>query len=366
MTLEGKMRELRATYDVHRVYHAGLPNFPRNFTRDGIVSGLIMDDAEMLREQLLFSASLQGTKADPHTGEEPGKIFHEYPGFEMNGRSTLYNACDTTALFLIGHERYEALTGDRSLREEHREHIARAVSYIESHLIGDIFYEDPRQAGADGFALKVTYWKDSELARRENGVPLYPVTYFLAHAINIAGMRSAARMAASERLRLTAERMSARLDQFYNLQDKTFSIAIDGYGPIEGTSSDILHALYYLEPDDLSGEQLAAVQAKAAELETSIGYLTLAPRMQDTVEDQYHASTVWPFEQALINIGARRFGMDRIAEVSGRVAQHLDTAPELFIKRDDGDFTKGGCDPQLWTIAAKKHFGVLSTPMIAR
>jgi hypothetical protein len=34
----------------------------------------------MLRDQLEFSALLQGTTLDPQTGEEPGKIPNEHPG----------------------------------------------------------------------------------------------------------------------------------------------------------------------------------------------------------------------------------------------------------------------------------------------
>ena len=35
------------------------------------------------------------------TGEEPGKIHHELPGVKQDGLWTTYDACDTTALFLL-------------------------------------------------------------------------------------------------------------------------------------------------------------------------------------------------------------------------------------------------------------------------
>ena len=43
----------------------------------------------------------EGTKVDANTGEEPGKIHHELPGVRLRNMITTYNACDTTALFLI-------------------------------------------------------------------------------------------------------------------------------------------------------------------------------------------------------------------------------------------------------------------------
>lgn len=104
-------------------------------------------------------------------------------------------------------------------------------------------------SGAKEFALKVTYWKDSELAARTvlgapNGVhfsaysifcslvhlhhpavitacpslsetpyhaasggPLYPVVYFLTHAMAIAAVRSAAVLLGEEDLLKVADRM---------------------------------------------------------------------------------------------------------------------------------------------------------------
>ena len=49
----------------------------------------------------MFSARHQGDHADAVTGEEPGKIHHELPGVKQDDRLTTYDACDTTALFLL-------------------------------------------------------------------------------------------------------------------------------------------------------------------------------------------------------------------------------------------------------------------------
>ncbi len=272
----------------------------------------------------------------------------------MNGRSTLYNACDTTALFIIGHEHYARLSGSKLARDQ-RPHIEAAVGYISTHLFDDIFVEDPRLSGADHFALKVTYWKDSEIAQREGGVPEYPVAYFLSHVMNMAALRSASILLDDNSLEGIAERMAGQLHRFYNPLHRKYNIAIDARGTIEGTSSDPLHALFYLRQDDLSPEELAAIVSTAPELETPVGYLTLSQRMRRQVRDQYHASTVWPFEQAIINIGARKFGLPTIEEVSRRVTEHLSMDPEIFIVDEKG-IRPSGCDPQLWTIAAKKYF----------
>ncbi|KJE90062.1 hypothetical protein CAOG_01437 [Capsaspora owczarzaki ATCC 30864] len=93
-----------------RLFVAGLPTFPRVFARDGLMSAFLLDDAELLRDMLLFAAMHQGQQANSVTGEEPGKIFHELPGVSINSHHTDFAACDTTPLFLIAVARFAHLT----------------------------------------------------------------------------------------------------------------------------------------------------------------------------------------------------------------------------------------------------------------
>jgi hypothetical protein len=115
----------------------------------------------------------------------------------MRGLWTTYDACVTTALFLIGLD-HLAQHGDHAIARRYRRQIDLALGYLHAHLYADVFHEDPTQCGADRFALKVTYWKDSELNvagdRRE---PRYPVAYALAHFQCTAAMRAAARLTRS-------------------------------------------------------------------------------------------------------------------------------------------------------------------------
>jgi glycogen debranching enzyme len=351
-------QKLKAMEQDIELYYAGLPGFPRNFTRDSIISAMLMRDKEILRNQLTFSALKQGTKQDAYNGEEPGKIFHEYPGVHMNDHSTEYAACDTTALFIIGHHAYLGMTQDTSFKEAHKPNLVRAVEYIRNHLKDNLFVEDPSFSGAEKFALKVTYWKDSEIANRKNGEPTYPVSYFLNQAINIAAIRSASCLLDSKELSDLANDMSSKLRLFFNVKERQCYIAIDADGPIEGVSSDLGHALYYLEPGDLQEDEIVLIKDSMAELETPIGYLTLSPKIKDAVADSYHATTVWPFEQAIIHIGARKFGIESFCNVSEKVVSRLDTDPEIF-KVNGDSIVKGGCDPQLWTIAAKRYFSTV-------
>ena len=350
------MRRLKIQESGYTVYQAGLPGFPRNFTRDGIISAILAGNAEMLEGQIAFSSIHQGIKKDSITGEEPGKIFHEYPGVTIRELSTEYNACDTTALYLIGHRVYQKLTGDDTLLNRYRNNIARAVNYIIKHLDNrDLFIEDPLFCNADKFSLKVTYWKDSSIIGRSEGEPCYPVVYPLAHIQNMNALKSAAGMLELGKLAAIADRMRGALDYLYDESSGTFYLALDKEGPICGISSDALHALFYLETDDLPANKIKEIVESSKILETPIGYRTLSPESAGELKSSYHTRTVWPFEQAIIHAGAKKFALKHVMEVSSRIMPVLDTDPEIFVL-EGGQYKKGGCDPQLWTIAAKEYF----------
>ncbi len=133
-----------------------------------------------------------------------------------------------------------------------------------------------------------------------------------------------------------------------------FIVGFDATGDILGASSDVLHALYFLNNGtafrvaicpakmnfllrpcstmsnttncllcsvhfigDVSDVHLVEEQQAAAVLETRLGYLTSLPSVGAATDavDPYHVNTVWPFEQALINIAAHRHDMSRALEV---------------------------------------------------
>ncbi len=342
------------------LYSAGLPNFPSNFTRDSILSAILLQDPTMLHDQLVFCAATQGREKNRYSGEEPGKIFHEMPPAKVRGLSTEFNACDTTALFIIGHEKYLRMTEDVAFITRQRKYLEKAVTYILSHLVNNLFIEDPKLSGADHFALRVTYWKDSLIHSRESGVPAYPAVFTLAHVQNMCALRSAAFLLDAPDLAERAALMLKYMWILYNDSLHTFHIGLDQRGFFTGTSSDALHLLYYLEPDDIPLQKVEALVSSMSVLETTHGYRTMdeAEKYIDSLEvqeEEYNARTVWPFEQAFIHMAAKKFGLFHVMEVSERIATYLDTFTELFVI-DESGFRKDGSKNQLWTIAAKAYF----------
>ncbi len=147
----------------------------------------------LLRSALLLGAATQGrsTALNKITGEESGKIIHQIPYTVINERHTSYSACDTTALWLIALTRYWLITHDTPFVLQLEQNVQRALSYIANHVSPTdryLFMEKDR------FALKVTYWKDSILADRMKsnaGAPDLPVSYTVVHAAYIKAIRSA-------------------------------------------------------------------------------------------------------------------------------------------------------------------------------
>ncbi len=338
------------------LYVAGLPNFPRNFSRDSIISSILMQDSNSLKNQLIFCAKTQGEEKNPHTAEEKGKIIHEFPGAELRNLSTKYNASDTTALFLIGHEIYQKLTGDSNLKSSQKRNIVEAVHYIERHLDKrGAFIEDPKYCGAKKFALKVTYWKDSELVNREKGEPRYPLTINLLHLQNMRAMKSASFLLKDKKYLNHYNKM---LDFFnknlYDDKKNLFYLGMDKSGKIENNSTDMLHSLFYLDKKDLSKKQLDAILKNSLELETKKGYRAMVPN--EKINDKYHVETVWPFEQAIIHAGTKKFELERPQKITRRVLKYINKSPFEILLLNKKRYAFGGCKTQLWTIAAKEYF----------
>ncbi len=358
-----------------RLYHAGLPWFPRLFPRDLFFSAFLFNDKDFLKDVISFAASQQGAKTDPLSGEEPGKVIHEMPGFikRIGDReySTAFNASDTTPVLLIGLRRYHCLTGDRAFVAEHKQAARNALDYLFRHLDEKgIFWDDPAKAGAGRYAQCGTYWKDSKTPARENSIPAYPVAYSLVQAMVIAALRSAGELAEllevdGKELERSAEKTRASLwNLFWDEHIGSLAIGIDREGFIPGLSSDCLHALYYLRPEDVPAGKLEQMVESSKRLETPYGYRTLEEGAVDFSEDSYHLGSIWPFEQAFIAEAGRLHSRPELSRAAEGVMRALAGGkpggyPET-LRWEEGmaqpEITGKSCHTQLWTIAAHHYF----------
>lgn len=337
-------------------YFAGLPGYPRNFSRDTIIAGIIAADHHMLDNQLAMSYSHQGKAVDPLTGEEPGKIHHEFPGVVVHEpHVSTYNACDTTALYLTGLEFLKHLNKRESLDflNTHQESIESALQYMLSHIRDDIFWEYPPET-ARHYSLQITYWKDSILPDI-NGMeePAYPVSYALAQFQVARGMLAAANLLHRDDLRQLADAMFTKGIATF-IRPEAFCIEQDDQGKLEQSSSDELHALAYIPTDYADMLPIAAIRERAQPLITKAGIACTPEHISRELTDTYHGYVVWVFEQALIHYGASKFGMIDIANVASRCVDYIDTGHELLTI--EPAIAPRGNSHQLWSVAAKEYF----------
>lgn len=359
------------------LYSAG-SDFPGNFPRDSFISGDLVEDPVILRDELEFAGLRQGRKINPVTGERPGIIFHEYVfdldgGIELRpGITTEFDDCDNPALFIHEHKVYERLRyrDQRRLLDTYRTNIAVAADFIRGQIDNGLFQDDPRFAWAPEFALPVTYLKDSEIPGRVGGIPAYPVSYLLVQAMDIRGLRDGADILGSSILRSDVKSLVEGLQRFYIRRRKVFSMAVDKEGFIPGVSSDMLTMLHYLDPEDIDPDQIEDIAEEAVVLETPAGYRMLDPQTAQTINDPNHSRTVWPVEQALIHRGARRHrdwalrvGSRHLAEtlnhvigVSLRILPFIKGIYPEKLRIEGLEIRPDGSKIQLWTWAAKEYF----------
>ncbi|HUC20994.1 MAG TPA: hypothetical protein VMR98_05910 [Candidatus Polarisedimenticolaceae bacterium] len=321
------------------------------------MAGILSMDADQLKTQIALAEKFQGTRNDPMTGEEPGKIHHEYPGVGLKGRGkylTTYNACDTTALYLVAIEAlgnvdpraYAAITSMQ------RPTIVLAVSYILQHVTDTIFYEYPPE-GADRFAVKVTYWKDSIASDPAVSELRYPVAYALAHFQAARGLLSAARILQDQDLLQAADAMfKAGIHTF--MRSEQFVVAIGDHFKMAHSSSDELHALAYIPRSYYPLLPLGAIQRRSKALVSSAGFACMPRSIAAHLTNTYHGYVVWPFEQAFIHYGSIKFNLHACAGVAERVAPFIAQGNELIVL--EPELEPSGNNRQLWSVAAGSYF----------
>lgn len=346
----------KANFEGIAGYSAGLPGYKENFTRDSLLAGIIATDRELIESQLHLSTLHQGKQNDPVTGEEPGKIHHQYPGVPWREPLlTTYNACDTSGLYVLGFEILKKISPRASADFIHDRlpNIRKATDYVISHTKDNIFWEYPPD-GADRFCLRHTYWKDSippYASGKEE--PVYPVAFALAQFQNARGILAAGRLLNDkDLLQLAHDMFVAGIAHF--MTEKAFCVEEDAEGRLELPSSDELHSLAYIPEKYWAYLPAAQIEARALHLITPVGIACTPREIHERLSDQYHGYVVWIFEQALIHYGVRKFGMRDLAQLTKECAVHIDTGHELLSVMPE--IRPMGNTHQLWSVAAGIYF----------
>ena len=351
------LRFMPLTAGGHALPAAGLPWFMAIFGRDSILTSLqtLPFTPDLAATTLRLLALTQGNVLDDFREEEPGKILHELrygetTGFEEQPHSPYYGSADSTPLYVILLDEYERWTGDAATVRLFETVRGAALHWIDEYgdLMGDGYVWYQRRNEATG--LENQCWKDSwdSISFRDGRLPGLPrATCELqgyAYDAKIRGARLARQFWNDPDYADRLEREAAELKQRFNrdfwvTDGEYYALALDGDGgQVDALSSNIGHLLW-------SGIVEESRAAKIAEhllgprLFSGWGVRTLAEGQGRYNPIGYHVGTVWPFDNAFIAWGLRRYGFTRRPAASPRASSTPPSSSRAGCRRPSADTT---------------------------
>ena len=339
------------------------------FGRDSLIAALqvLPVRPDVAEATLRTLAALQGSRDDPETDEEPGKILHEHwrraprrlveAGWPVrDGRLRYYGSADATSWFLV---LLDAL-GDDRLAAELEPSWRAAGRWLERALArgGGLVRHGPRRAPG---GLAQQGWRDTTdpldpatggggIVREDGTAPTPPLADADSQAVAVAGASALARLSREQRHRELARSLRARVAEAFATD--TLAIESDGRS-VRGAGSQLGWLLWAGAASGGAAERLAE-----PDLLTPWGLRTLSARHAQFDAHAYHRGAVWPFDSWLGWGGLRAAGRVEDAErVRVGVLDALDRlggAPELYAVSPEGPEPIAIANPvQAWTVGAR-------------
>ena len=326
---------------------AGAPWFYTMFGRDSLIAAhmLLPVDDTLARGALRALAARQGTKTDPDTAEQPGKILHEVRRTDMHvtaGESlhlppVYYGTIDATPLWInLLHDAWR----DGMPEEE----VTALLDNLEAalHWLGE--YGDSDGDGfleyldTSGHGLTNQGWKDSGDSIRwhdgsiaEGPIALCEVqAYAYEAALNAAELLDAFGRNGAAQWRAWAADLRTRFREAFWCEDQDGrypALALDAKKrPVDGVSSNIGHLLGtgILDPEE---QRLVVDRLLDPTMFSGYGVRTLSTTNGAYWPLRYHAGSVWSHDTAMAIHGMLR---DGFTDEAARVAAGLLTAAEGF------------------------------------
>ncbi|MCL6538642.1 MAG: amylo-alpha-1,6-glucosidase [Acidothermus sp.] len=374
----GVLRIFDPDHPQRAIVAAGAPWFMAIFGRDSLITSwmVLPLDPSLALGTLQTLAELQGTKVDPLSEEQPGRILHEARSvmdveLALGGSNIYYGSVDATPLFvmLLGELRRWGLAGPEV--EALLPHADRALEWITKYgdRDGDGFVEYQRLTDR---GLVNQGWKDSaDSVTFATGTPARPPIalaevqgyVYAAYLARAHFARELGDHDVAEHWSAKAVELKRRFNEEFWLPDRGyFALALDAdKKPVDSLASNMGHCLWTGIVDEDKAPSVAA-HLLGPQMFTGFGVRTLASSMEAYNPMSYHNGSVWPHDNAIIAAGLMRYGFvaeaQRIAlgliDASGAFGGRL---PELFCGFDRSEFAipvpyPASCSPQAWAAAA--------------
>ncbi|MBX6355206.1 MAG: amylo-alpha-1,6-glucosidase [Micromonosporaceae bacterium] len=305
---------------------AGLPWYMALFGRDSLITcyQALPFVPELARSTLRALAAWQADRMDDFRDAEPGKILHELREGELAyfrewPQSPYYGSADSTPLFLILLDEYEAWTGDTGLVHELEGAARAALSWLEQYgdLDGDGYVEYRTRTWSHG--LQNQCWKDSPNSVVYPDGRLAPLPRATCELQGYAydARRRTARLAReiwrddalADRLDRAAAELKDRFNRDFWLADRGhYAFALDGEKhPVPTLTSNIGHLLWSGIVADERVEPVVAHLLGEA-LFSGWGVRTMSSAEPAYNPLAYHRGTVWAHDNSLIAMGLAGYG----------------------------------------------------------
>ncbi len=358
---------------------------------------------EICRKSLLTLARLQGKKTNTESGEEPGKIIHEFrpnnydrlikrkkPWYVYpDGILRNYDSIDSTPLTLIAWYRYFEITRDYKFVKTISKNIDAALKWLTDYGDKDmdyfLEYELPGNRTHGG--LQVQSWTDSadSIAKKNGQLPHYPIAPIEVQAYAWLAFRLWAHHFKKThplkaiRLLLYAKELKKQFNQKFiiKINDQIYGAqALDGLKrPIATPTANPLLCLWatYTNPKKGTLESIIDNQyidkfvrrAFADDLfDRQAGIRTMSSLSATYNPDptSYHNGSFWPVLNGMIHEGLVKWKFNKEAQLlkyaTLKPILHFNTPIELYVSGKHGyqEFVsktgKKGCRYQAWSSAA--------------
>jgi len=322
---------------------AGVPWFLTLFGRDSEIVSLqtLMHYPGFARATLEVLARRQGRTLDEWRLEEPGKIAHEerfgqFAVLRKIPHTPYFGTIDATPLFIVLLSEAWRWSADRGLLDRYLDNARRACEWIDRYgdHDGDGFMDYWRQVA---YGLKNQGWKDAHnalvypdgsqvpnpIAMVEFQGYVYDAKLRLAELEEVVGDGERA-----EQLRAEAKELRERFHEaFWLPQENFFAFALDpNRRPVATIASNPGHCLWSgIVYPDLAKHVVARLMED--DMFSGWGVRTLSSRNPAFNPLDYQLGAIWPHDNAIIALGAKRYGLH---EEANRIARALFDTAEIF------------------------------------
>jgi glycogen debranching enzyme len=304
--------------------YAGIPWFCSPFGRDGLIASLqfLPWFPQVARGTLAFLAAHQGTKVEPFTEEEPGKMLHEMRMGEMaNCREVpyipYYGSIDVTPLFLITLAEYVRWSNDLPFLAQHWSHARAAARWLTDYgdRDGDGFIEYQK---ASEKGLGNQGWKDAwdAISHSDGRLVTPPVALCEVQGYAYAAYRAmsylAGRQGKTQEAQAWEQRAATLREQFLRSfwweEEQVFYLALNGAKePCDVVSSNTGQCLWSgIVPEEMARPIVARLMRE--DMYSGWGLRTLSTQAQRYNPMSYHNGSVWPHDTAMVGAGFARYG----------------------------------------------------------